>query len=134
MSLLTWNLCRAADEWLIFCYSQQSAVLHGQVPYERILKAHSEPGSWLTYSGDYQAHGYSTLDQINTANVAGLKVAWMYQIGTTHHFETTPLVFDGVMYITEPPSNVTALDLRTGRPIWTLPRSLPRASSSAAGR
>ncbi len=34
------------------------------------------------------------------------------------HFETTPLVFDGVMYITDPPSDVTALDLRTGRPIW----------------
>jgi len=73
------------------------AALVGQVPYERILKAHSEPGNWLTYSGDYQAHGYSGLDQINTSNVASLKVAWMYQIKTTHHFETTPLVFDGIM-------------------------------------
>ncbi|HLX42741.1 MAG TPA: PQQ-dependent dehydrogenase, methanol/ethanol family [Bryobacteraceae bacterium] len=101
------------------------AVVDAQVPYERILKAESEPGSWLTYSGGYQAHGYSSLDQINTGNIAGLKVAWMYQIHTTHHFETMPLVFDGVMYITEPPSNVTALDLKTGRPIWTYHRPLP---------
>ena len=101
-------------------------LLDGQVPYERILNAHSEPGNWLTYSGDYQAHGYSALDQINTSNVDRLKVAWMYQTGVLGHFETTPLVFDGVMYITEPLSGVTALDLRTGRPIWTYKRPLPK--------
>ena len=111
-----------------------AAVLHGQVPYERILKGHSEPGNWLTYSGDYQAHGYSALDLINTSNVAGLKVAWMYQIGATHHFETTPLVFDGIMYITEPPSDVTALDLRTGRPIWSYRRSLPKGVIVCCGQ
>ena len=69
-------------------------LLNGQAPYERILRAHSEPGNWLTYAGDYQGRGYSMLDQINAGNISGLKVAWMYQIGTTHHFETTPLVFD----------------------------------------
>src|SRR5579864_8814887 len=101
------------------------AFLDGQVPYERILNARSEPGNWLTYSGDYRAHGYSALDLINTSNVASLRVSWMYQIRTTHHFETMPLVFDGIMYITEPPSDVTALDLRTGRPIWSYRRTIP---------
>jgi len=119
---------------LILLLLAAGAVLHGQVPYERILKAHLEPGNWLTYSGDYQAHGYSALDLINTSNVAGLKVAWMYQIGTTHHFETTPLVFDGIMYITEPPSDVTALDLRTGRPIWSYRRSLPKGVIVCCGQ
>ena len=109
-------------------------VLQAQVPYQRILKAHSEPGSWLTYSGDYQGHGYSALDQINTGNISGLKVAWIYQTGLTHHFETVPLVFDGIMYITEPPSNVTALDLRTGRPIWTYRRSLPKGITVCCGQ
>ena len=99
---------------------------NGQVPYERILKAGSEPGNWLTYSGDYQAHAYSALDQINTSNVDRLKVAWMYQTGVPGHFESTPLVFDGVMYITEPLSGVVALDLRTGRPIWTYKRPLAK--------
>ena len=119
---------------LILLLLAAGAVLHGQVPYERILKAHLEPGNWLTYSGDYQAHGYSALDLINTSNVAGLKVAWMYQIGTTHHFETMPLVFDGIMYITEPPSDVTALDLRTGRPIWSYRRSLPKGVIVCCGQ
>jgi alcohol dehydrogenase (cytochrome c) len=96
------------------------------VPYDRILHSGSEPGNWLTYSGNYQAHRYSTLSQINRANVGDLKTAWMYQIGARHHFETSPLVFDGVMYISEPPSDVTALDLRTGRPLWSYRRTLPQ--------
>jgi alcohol dehydrogenase (cytochrome c) len=102
-----------------------SAILTAQVPFDRIVKAHSEPGSWLTYSGDYQGHAYSALDQINTKTIGDLKVAWMYQTGRSQHFETTPLVVDGIMYITEPPSDVTALDLRTGRPVWKYRRSLP---------
>jgi alcohol dehydrogenase (cytochrome c) len=108
------------------------AALVGQVPYERILKARSEPANWLTYSGDYQARRNSGLNQINSSNVASLKVAWMYQIKTTHHFETTPL--DGIMYITEPPSDVTALDLRTGRPIWSYRRSLPKGVIVCCGQ
>jgi alcohol dehydrogenase (cytochrome c) len=96
-----------------------------QVPYGRILDADNEPGSWLTYSGNYASHHYSRLAQINRTNVARLKPAWMYQVRGRQHFEATPLVFDGVMYITDPPSNVTALDLRTGRPIWHYRRSVP---------
>jgi alcohol dehydrogenase (cytochrome c) len=49
----------------------------------------------------------------------------MYQIRAHHKVETSPLVFDGIMYISEPPSDVTALDLRTGRPIWSYRRSMP---------
>jgi alcohol dehydrogenase (cytochrome c) len=108
--------------------------LDGQVPYERIVKADSEPGNWLTYSGNYQGHQYSQLDQINTSNISRLKVSWMYQIGTTHHFETMPLVFDGVMYISEPPSDVTAIDLRTGRPIWKYKRALAKGFIVCCGQ
>ena len=100
--------------------------LAGQVPYERILHADREPESWLTYSGTYRSHRYSTLDQITRENVSRLQPAWMYQIRSRHKFETSPLVVDGIMYISEPPSDVTALDLRTGRPIWSYRRSLTR--------
>jgi alcohol dehydrogenase (cytochrome c) len=110
------------------------AVVVGQVPYDRIVKAKSEPGNWLTYSGDYQGHGYSALEQINTSNISRLKIAWMYQTGVSHHFETVPLVFDGIMYITQPPSDVIALDLRTGRPIWTYRRSLPKGIVVCCGQ
>jgi len=101
------------------------AALAQNVPYQRILNAAAEPDNWLTYSGNYQAHHYSALDQINTVNVNKLKVSWMYQIRGRQHFEATPLVFDGMMFLTDPPSDVTALDLRTGRPIWQYRRPIP---------
>jgi len=97
-----------------------------QVSYDRIVKASSEPASWLTYSGNYEAHRFSPLTQLTPSNVAGLKPAWIYQVQNRGAVETTPLVFDGVMYITEPPTIVTALDLRTGRPLWTWERPLPK--------
>lgn len=96
-----------------------------QVTHERILNAANEPGNWLTYSGNYAGHRFSTLDQINDGNVGNLKPAWSYQVGSLQKFETTPLVVDGIMYISEPPSHVTALDTRTGRPLWKYRRVLP---------
>src|SRR5579871_4536871 len=80
-----------------------------QVSYERIVKASEEPGNWLTYSGNYQAHRFSALKQITPENVAGLKPVWVYQMKEKGEFETSPIVVDGILYITEPPSVVTAL-------------------------
>jgi alcohol dehydrogenase (cytochrome c) len=97
-----------------------------QVPYERIVQAGSEPNSWLTYSGNYSSHRFSKLDEINSENVAQLKVAWVYQMRRAGLVEATPLVADGVMYVTEPPSTVTALDIRSGRPLWSWSPKMPR--------
>src|SRR5262245_5675163 len=102
-----------------------ASTVQAQILYERIRHADREPGNWLTYSGNYASHHYSQLKQIDRTNVSRLKVAWMYQVRGRQHFETTPLVFGGVMYITDPPSDVTALDLRTGRPIWHYRRNYP---------
>ncbi len=98
-----------------------------QVPYQRIANAESEPGNWLTYSGNYKGTRYSTLQQINTSNVQKLAPVWIYQCKPGNNpFETTPLVVDKVMYITEPPSTVTALDVATGRKIWTYSPVIPK--------
>jgi alcohol dehydrogenase (cytochrome c) len=106
--------------------------LFGQVSYDRILKP--EPHNWLTYSGNYSGHRYSGLDQINDRNVANLKPLWSYQVNSLQKFETTPLVVDGVMYISEPPSNVTALDTRTGRPLWKYRRPMPDDVRACCGQ
>src|SRR5260370_19480022 len=108
--------------------------LIGQVTHERILKSASEPGNWLTYSGNYSSHRFSPLDQINESNVAQLKPAWVYQTNSLQKFETTPLVVDGVMYISEPPSHVTALDTRTGRPLWKYRRPMPDDVRACCGQ
>jgi len=101
-----------------------SALIDAQVPYQRLLRAASEPQNWLTYGGSYKSQRYSALDQINRQTVSRLKVAWAYQM-RPGVVETSPLVADGMMYITEPPSTVTAIDVRSGRPVWTYTPSIP---------
>jgi alcohol dehydrogenase (cytochrome c) len=102
-----------------------AASVSAQVPYRRIAAADTDPSSWLTYSGNYQAHRFSALTQVNRQNVGQLKTAWVYQMRNAGIVETTPIVADGIMYITEPPSTVTALDVRTGRPLWTYTPNIP---------
>ena len=100
-------------------------IVSAQVPYQRLLRAESEPQNWLTYAGGYKSQRYSALDQINRKNVAGLKLAWAYQMPRAGVVETSPLVVDGVMYLTEPPSSVTAVDVRSGRPLWSYTPQIP---------
>ena len=107
--------------------------LSAQLTSDRIRQADREPGSWLTYHGTYDGQRFSKLDEISRANVQRLRPMWMYQVQGRHHLETTPLVFDGVMYITDPPSDVVALDVKTGRPLWAYRRSLPDDLRAAAG-
>jgi len=95
------------------------------VSYERLLKADAEPANWLMYSGNYQSYRHSRLDQINTANVGRLRPKWMYQMRVRHKVETSPLVVDGVMYLTRPPNDVVALDTETGRTLWTYSYKVP---------
>ena len=96
-----------------------------QVTYERLLKAAQEPGSWLTYSGDYSSRRYSSLDQINASNAVNLAVQWVFQSAALGQFETTPLAIDGVLYGTGQDNRAFALDARTGRAIWRYQRRLP---------
>ena len=102
-----------------------SSPAFAQVPYQRIVRANDTPSDWLTYSGNYQSHRYSALSQINRQNVTQLKPAWIYQIRDAGLIEASPIVADGTMYITEPPSTVTALDVRTGRSLWRYVPAIP---------
>ena len=88
------------------------------VSFERLVNSAKEPGNWLTYSGGYNGWRYSPLNQITTANVKDLAVQWVYQSRMAEKFEVTPLVVDGVMYLSEATSNVYAIDAGTGRLFW----------------
>ena len=117
------------------CYLAFLAVAVAQVPYERIRDAHKDPGNWLTYSGNYLGHRYSPLNQVNTGTVKRLKLDWVHQaMASTDAFQVTPIVADGVMYISEPPNMVRALDLNSGRPFWTFQRSIPSDLRLCCGR
>ena len=83
-----------------------------------IQKAMADPASWPSHGRDYTNQRYSPLAQIDTANVDSLQVAWTYHTGLPHAFEATPVVVDGVMYITTPLDHVVALDAANGRRLW----------------
>ncbi|MBM3736287.1 MAG: PQQ-dependent dehydrogenase, methanol/ethanol family [Acidobacteria bacterium] len=104
-------------------FALAAAVLPAQVPYERILNAAKEPGSWLTYSGSYSGQRYSPLAGITAANVSRLRVRWTKQFALART-QVSPIVADGVMYITAP-NQAEALDLKTGRTLWSWSRPIP---------
>ena len=95
------------------------------VTWDRLVNAADEPHNWLMYSGTLDSQRYSRLDQVHNRNVAELELKWTHHIPHLNRAETTPLVVDGVMFITESPSNVTAVDATTGRPYWRYEHPLP---------
>jgi alcohol dehydrogenase (cytochrome c) len=105
----------------------------GQVTSERLLNAAADPGNWLTYSGSYQSQRYSTLDQVTRENAEKLKLSWVFQADSLQKFEATPLVVDGVMYLTQAPNDVVALDAKTGRNFWTYRHNLPERTNACCG-
>lgn len=104
------------------------------VPYERLLKADQEPGNWLMYSGTYNSWRFSPMDQITTQNVRNLQVKWLFQGRHIEKFETTPLVVDGIMYLTRPENDVFALDAETGRVMWVYNHRNPDRTYNCCGR
>ena len=104
---------------------------------QRIAAADREPGNWLTHGRTYGERRYSPLDDITTESVGRLGLAWSYEMKTNRGASATPIVVDGVMYVTSAWSVVYALDAKTGREIWVYdPESRPRCAGtgSQAGR
>ncbi|MEO8661631.1 MAG: PQQ-binding-like beta-propeller repeat protein, partial [Bryobacteraceae bacterium] len=100
-----------------------AAPLLAQVPFDRIVASDKEPANWLTYSGNYQGHRYSSLSEIAVTNVSRLSVKWAYQY-SDRRTEASPIVVDGVMYVTGP-NTAAALDARTGVVLWEWKRPVP---------
>jgi alcohol dehydrogenase (cytochrome c) len=92
--------------------------LHGQVSSGRLVRAADEPHNWLTYSGQYFGQRHSALRQIDTSNVRNLELQWIFQANSLQSFSATPLVVDGIMYVTQAPNDVVALDAITGKVFW----------------
>ena len=106
----------------------------GGVTFERLQNAAAEPHNWLTYSGGYHSNRHTALEQITTANVDELEVRWVFQAQSLQVFQTTPLVVDGVMYITEAPNTVLALDAKLGRVFWRYEYTPALESRPCCGR
>jgi alcohol dehydrogenase (cytochrome c) len=104
---------------------EPASELVGAVDQKALLGADGNSANWLMYGRTYNAHRYSSLKQINKQNVKALVPVWTFQTGVLDGFECTPLVIDGVMYITTPWNHAYAVDCKTGSQLWHYQKSLP---------
>ncbi len=111
------------------------------VNHERIQNATSEPENWLTYYGTYDGQRHSRLDGINRDNVKKLVPAWVFQAGSvglqsgssTYSFEASPLIVEGVMYVSGPEGKLWAIDATTGEELWRYRHASPYDVSLCCG-
>ena len=85
-------------------------------------------GEWLSYGRDYAEQRFSPLKQVNEYNVDQLGLAWFADMDTARGQEATPLVHDGVLYVTTAWSMVKAYDAKTGKPLWAFDPKVPRST------
>ena len=101
-----------------------------------LLDGFKNPSRWLTFSGDYTGQRHSPLTQITPDNVGRLVPQWTFQaegMAIGRGFETTPLILDGVMYVTGTNNYAWAVDMRSGRQIWRYRRQLPGGLTYGGG-
>jgi alcohol dehydrogenase (cytochrome c) len=79
--------------------------------------------NWTSYNGDYSGRRFSALNEITPSNVSQLRAQWVFHIRETSGLEVTPVVVDGVMFVTSA-NDAFALDARTGRTIWHYSRPI----------
>ena len=93
----------------------------------RLLAAGETPQEWLTYNGTYDEQRHSGLTGITKDNISELSAAWTYDLQTGRGIESTPIVVDGVMYLTSSWSIVYALDPVTGEELWVYDPEVDKA-------
>ncbi len=77
-----------------------------------------EPSRWLHYGGDYRGFRHSPLETLTPDSVSKLQVAWAFGTGTTGQFEVSPVLYDGVLFVTSSYNRLFALDAKTGALLW----------------
>ena len=90
-----------------------------------LVEADKDSADWLSYGRTYSEDRYSPLAQINKDNVARLGLAWDIDLGFKRGFEVTPIVVDGIMYVSGAWSKVYAIDTRSGKLIWNYDPKVP---------
>jgi len=97
----------------------------GDIDDARMRRADEEPQNWLLHGGNLEGQRFSRLDQINDRTVKDLAPAWVFEFDTSRGQESTPIVVDGVMYVTTAMSKVYALDAATGALLWSYDPKVP---------
>ena len=89
--------------------------------------------AWMSYGRTHAAWRYAEFGEINTSNVRTLVPKWIHQEPVAGRMEATPLVFDGLMYVTGPANTGFALDVLTGRQVWRYSKPVPQDAQGCCG-
>src|SRR5688572_18436345 len=106
------------------------------ITFRDIRDGFKNTSRWLTYSGDYSSQRHSPLKQITPENVSKLEEQWAFEatgMSRGRGFEATPLLVDGVLFITGTNNWAWAIDARTGKQIWHYRRQLPTGLTYGGG-
>jgi PQQ-dependent dehydrogenase (methanol/ethanol family) len=130
MQLARASILIALFSVLVACGEEKTATVPAPRPPadvngQRIINADSEPGNWMSYGRTYNEQRFSPLDKINDTNANQLGLAWYFDLDTHRGQEATPIVVDGVMYVSTAWSKVKALDAKTGKPLWEYDPKVP---------
>src|SRR5690606_24185290 len=96
---------------------------------ETLLKTGGNGDDWAGIGYSYDEQRFSPLTDINDKNVGGLGLAWSADLEDARGQEATPVVVDGVMYVTHAWSKVSAWDAATGKPLWKFDPKVPGESA-----
>ena len=99
----------------------------GQINSKRIINADKEPHNWLSHGRDYNEQRYSPLNQINKQTISKLELEWSLDMGTTRGLEATPIIDNGIMFVSSTWSVVHAIDAKTGKELWVYDPNVPRS-------
>ena len=113
LKLLSFIAENTMNKYLSFCLS--TAALLASCTHQ---PASENIAEWPSYGRDYSNQRHSPQTQINRENVSRLTPAWSYKSGVKATFQATPIVVDGVMYVSLPYNHVVALDAASGRQLW----------------
>ena len=124
------NLINRRYPWLVVAFFAGTAAplaTQGQsfTPVTDAMLENPPPADWLMWRRTLDGWGYSPLDEIDRGNVANLRMVWSRPMLNDADNQGTPLVHDGVMYMTNPNDLIEALDPRTGDELWAYQRPWP---------
>jgi len=94
------------------------------VPVTDAMLQKPEPANWMMWRRTLDSWGYSPLNQVNRNNVSQLRMVWTRGMGAGNTQESTPLVYDGVMYLPQPGDFIQAFDAKAGQLLWEHQRKI----------
>ncbi|MFG1304715.1 PQQ-dependent dehydrogenase, methanol/ethanol family [Xanthobacter autotrophicus] len=97
----------------------------GGEAWQRLLADSNDPQNWVSYGGTFDEQRYSHLTKITDQNIAALGFAWSHEFDTNRAQESTPLEYNGVIYVTTAWSKVYALEVRSGKLLWSYDPQVP---------